>query len=301
MKMLRLISCWCLLALLLTVFLLPGVALAQDEAGSIILSTEFPKLDALATGGFDFSVTLAYTGPTDRVFNLDITAPAGWDTYITPAYDTTRISSITMEKSVSATTSNTTSATTSTTTSATSKAIKVTVTPPSHPLAEPGEYNIKLKASSDVVVGEITLTARVTARYELTSGPANQRYDIKAKAGQDNIFSIIVGNSGTATIDNITFSSDKPDGWEITFNPGNIDLLDIVNPATVSVNIKPPSRTVAGDYMITLRVSGTQASASNMDIRVTVTTPAIWGWLGVGIIAVVVIGLIFVFIKFGRR
>jgi len=290
MKTLRLISFLILLVMMLPVFFLSGVALAQDEASpiteNIALTTEYPKLEAIATGSFEFYVKLEYQGQIDSIFDLNVTVPAGWDAYITPQYDTKRISSITLEKSSF---------------TATTKSIKIAASPPVQPLADPGEYKIKVEATSGTIVGEINLIAKITARYELRSAPASQRYNTKAKSGQNNTYSIIVGNTGTASIDNITFSSDKPEGWEITFKPEKIDQLNILDPKTIDINIKPPPKTVAGDYMITLRVSGKQAYATSMDIRVTVTTPTIWGWVGVGIIAVVVVGLVVIFMRFGRR
>jgi uncharacterized membrane protein len=289
MKMFRLIPCLFLLATILAAFFLPGVALAQDEPTpipeSITLTTEFPKLEAVATGSFVFTVKLQYVGQTDRVFDLNATVPSGWDAYVTPQYDSVRISSITMEKSFAATT----------------KSVKVSVSTPSWPLAEPGEYIANLEVSSGDVVGEINLTAKITARYSLSAVPANQLYNTKAKPGEDNTYSITVANVGTAAIDNITCTADKPTGWEVTFNPAKIDSLEILDSKTIDVNIKPPHKTVAGDYIITLRVSGKQASSSSMEIRVTVATPSIWGWVGVGIIAVVVVGLVVVFMRFGRR
>jgi len=287
MKILRLVSLLSLLALMLTVFF-PGAALAQDEtsAESIALTTEYPKLDAIATGSFDFTVQLSYTGQTDRVFDLNVTVPTGWDTTITPQYDTKLISSLTMEKSTSI---------------PTTKGIEVNATPPSYPPADPGDYAITLKASSGNISGQIELTARITAKYALDATPSNQTYNTDAKAGKDNTFSVTVTNTGTAPIDTIAFSSDKPTGWEITFTPEKIELLNIYDPKAIDVNIKPPSDTVAGDYVITLQISGKQAYATAMDIRVTVKTPTIWGWVGLGIIAIVVVGLILIFMRFGRR
>jgi uncharacterized repeat protein (TIGR01451 family) len=288
MKMFRLISLLSLLLIMLAALFPPGAALAQDETSpeSITLTTEFPKLDAIATGSFDFTVELQYAGQIDRVFDLDVTVPTGWDATVTPQYDTKLISSITMEKSSSV---------------PTTKSVQISATPPAWPLAEPGEYTVTLKASSGNISGEIDLIAKITARYALDASPSNEVYNTKASAGNDNTFSVTVMNSGTAPIDNITFSSDKPSGWEITFKPEKIELLEIFDPKTIDVNIKPPPKTVAGDYVITLMISGKQASATSMDIRVTVTTPTIWGWVGVGIIAIVVVGLIVIFMRFGRR
>ncbi len=290
MKMARLISFLIVLVTALSIFCLPGVALAQDEtptlADNITMSTQYPKIDAIATGTFQFSVELNYKGAKDRIFDLNASVPQGWDVYITPQYDASkRISSISLKSSYSGV----------------SETLQVTTSPLSWPLPDPGEYKIKLQAVADNVEGSINLIAKVTAKYLLTAEPSNQYYNTTAKAGQDNTFSVKVTNTGTAPIDNINFSSDKPEGWEITPNIDKIDLLETLGEKTVDFNIKPPPKTVAGDYMITLTVSGKQASAERMYIRVTVETPTIWGWVGIIIILIVVVGLIVIFMRFGRR
>jgi uncharacterized repeat protein (TIGR01451 family) len=301
MKSLRLVSLIVLFAALLPALLLPGLALAQDGSTdnatppaeepppppeTITLSTEYPTLEAIATGSFDFNVKMVYDGTTDRVFDLDATAPSGWSATITPQYDTQLISSITMEKTSYTPTTNT---------------VKVSVSTPSWPLADPGEYTITLKASSGDLSASIDLTAKITAKYSLDATPSNQLYSTTAKAGRDNTYSITVTNIGTAPIDNISFSASKPTGWEITYQPEKIDTLEILDPKTIDVNIKPAPDTVAGDYMITLTVSGKQAYAHSLDVRVTVVASSIWGWVGVAIIVVVVIGLVVIFMRFGRR
>jgi uncharacterized membrane protein len=299
MKLLRLFSLIILPVILLMVFLLPGIALAQDSTDNITpteepppppdqitLSTDYPNIEAVATGSFEFYVKMVYQGQDNRVFDLEVTQPAGWSVTITPQYDTKVISSITMEKPTYGPTTNT---------------IKVTANPPSWPLADPGEYTITFKTTSGDISAAIDLTAKITARYAMSAAPSNQLYSTEAKAGKDNTYSITVTNMGTAPVTDINFSSSKPTDWEVTYQPEKIDTLEILDPRTVDVNIKPPNDTVAGDYMITLRVSGKQAYASSMDIRVTVVTPSIWGWVGVGIIVVVVAGLVVIFMRFGRR
>ena len=65
--------------------------------------------------------------------------------------------------------------------------------------------------------------------------------------------------------------------------------------------IKPPTETIAGDYVVSVRASGKQTSANEIDIRVTVESPTIWGWVGVGIILVVIAGLAVIFMRLSRR
>jgi uncharacterized membrane protein len=108
-------------------------------------------------------------------------------------------------------------------------------------------------------------------------------------------------NNGTALIETITFSSDKTQGWDVTYKPEKIDSLVSLETKTVDINIKPPANTVSGDYMLNIYITGKQASADKMAIRVTVETATIWGWVGVIIIIIVVVGLVGIFMRFGRR
>jgi uncharacterized membrane protein len=169
------------------------------------------------------------------------------------------------------------------------------------PLPEPGEYPITLEASSGEIKATTELTAVITARYVLLMMPTTERYNTEAKSGKDNYFSIELGNLGTAPVENIKFSPTKPEGWTIDFNPEEIERLDALSDQTIDVNIKPPLDTIAGDYEIKLRATGTQATTEELKIRVTVESPTIWGWVGVGIIALVIAGLIAIFMRFSRR
>ncbi len=314
MKVLKLLPFLILLTMMLATFSLTGVVLAQDgeeastdnatpepvliseeppepvtiavEAETITMSTEYPEIEAIATGSFEYNVMLEYKGKEDRIFDLNTTVPAGWSSYITPQYESIRIPSIKIDGSEY---------------SPNSKSVKVVVSPPTWPIAEPDEYIITLEATSDDVAGEIDLTAKITAKYVLEAKPTSELYNTRARAGKDNIFSIDVTNFGTDSLNNVTFDTNHPEGWEIKFTPEKIDVLEIITPKTVDVNIKPPPKTVAGDYMVTLRVNGKEVSADKISVRVTVETPTIWGWVGVAIIAVVIIGLIVIFMRFGRR
>ena len=62
----------------------------------------------------------------------------------------------------------------------------------------------------------------------------------------------------------------------------------------------PQGKTIAGDYMINFKAD-TGTISQTMDVRVTVLTPTIWGWVGIIIIVVVIAGLAVLFMKLGRR
>jgi len=252
---------------------------------SIEIAPTYPKLEAIYGTAFEFELEFKYTGIETREFNLRVTAPQGWTVYMTPQYESAkRISAIRLEPGYT-----------------TGNKIKLLATAPYWPLPEPGEYKITLEAISGEIKGSTELTATITAIYSMALAPTTERYNTTVKAGKDNIFSIEVQNQGTAAIDNITFSSLNPTGWTIKFSPEKIDSLPALGSQTVEVNIKPPTETIAGDYQITLRTSSEQVSREEVDIRVTVETPTIWGWVGIGIIVLVVAGLAYIFMRFSRR
>jgi len=254
---------------------------------SVDIKATYPAVEGIAGANFEFEVELTYQGEPGgeaRNFELVLTTSKGWSAYITPPYQKeNKIREITLQPGFTAGTK-----------------LKVTATSPFWPLPEPGEYEITLEAISGEIKGATELTAVITAKYIMALAPAGELYNTTAKAGKDNYFSIEVGNLGTAAIDNIKFSSTKPTGWTMEFSPDKIESLPAFDSQTVEVNIKPPTETIAGDYQITVRVSGEQDS-EKIDIRVTVETPTIWGWVGVGIILVVIAGLAYIFMRFSRR
>ncbi len=286
MKVVRIVCCLVLLLMVLVAIYQPSTALAQEEIPeeTIEMAATYPKLEAISGSTFEFEVKLKYTGSESRYFDLVVTTPEGWSVYITPQYETgKKIPGLTLDPMLTAGTK-----------------VKVIVTSPYWPLSEPGEYKTTLEAISGEIKGTTELTAVITAKYTMDVVPAIERYNTTAKAGKDNYFSIEVRNLGTAAIENITFSSIKPKGWTIKFSPDKIESLPAIDFQTVDVNIKPPAETVAGVYEITVRTSGNQAS-DNIDIRVTVETPPVGLWVGVGIIVLVIAGLGVIFMRFSRR
>ena len=107
-----------------------------------------------------------------------------------------------------------------------------------------------------------------------------------------------IKNTGSAAIDNVNLSSSAPQDWVIEFPVDKIDSMAANSQQTLDIKIKPASKAISGDYMVTLTASGKQASAESLQVRVTVVTSSIWGWVGVAVIIIVIVGLAFVFMRF---
>jgi uncharacterized membrane protein len=286
MKMMRMICGLCLLLASSLVIFQPATILAQEETPppeKIELTAAYSKLEGTSGTSFEFEVALSYQGAEAHVFDLTATGPKDWVVYITPSYPKDKmIKDVRLEPG------------------AYGEKINVVAAPPYWLMPEPGEYEITLEATSGEIKGSIRLTAVVTAKYEMSLTTPDERLNTTATAGKDNYFSVVVANGGSVAIDNITFSSDKPSGWTIDFTSDKIDSLNAGSSQTIDVNIKPPAKTIAGDYEITLKADGKQTKG-DIKIRVTVETPTVWGWVGVIIILLVIVGVGFVFMRFSRR
>ena len=287
----RLLAFGILLVCLITILPLSPV-LAQDDEASIELSADYYTLAIAAGDSVDFLVQMEYTGDTARVFDLTATAPADWTVSITPSYPRDQqIRDIRIEPPAEGQSSSIAQ-------------IVVTAAPLSYVTPELGEYPITLEASSGDLQASIELVAVVTsvpASYTLLLTTPDGILSTTAQAGEDNYFTIAVVNSGSGDIENISISPyNKPKGWTVELSVTNINSVAAGDFQTVEMNIKPPADAISGDYEIFVRASGTQAQ-DTMEIRVTVKTSAIWGWVGLGIIALVILGLAVIFMRFGRR
>jgi uncharacterized membrane protein len=234
---------------------------------------------------FNYSVTLTYNWTDTVVANLSLTNPPGWNSYIT--YSGKEISSIPIGPYAYG--------------SPDSQMLSVSLSPNSGYSPDPGEYKLTLKATSGDMSASIDLTAIVKAKYSFSMSTDSGNLATTAQAGKETHFSFNLNNTGSAALDNLTLNASKPSDWTITFNPSKIDSLSAGQSQQVDAIIKPPEgKTVAGDYMITLRSSNDKVSSS-MDVRVTVEASSIWGVVSIGIIVVVIGGLAGLFLKLGRR
>jgi uncharacterized membrane protein len=249
------------------------------KAGEVKLSTLYPVLEGTAGSTFQFRVTLSYDGSEERIFNLVANAPPGWITEIRPAYETKKISSIQLS-------------------GYSSRDLEISVTAPEN--AKEGNYTIRFSAYSEKIGNSIDLKIVIIGTYKISMQTSTGRLNIGNIAGEKSYLSLIITNEGTANIKRITFSSTKPEAWKIIFDPNEISNLAPGENREISIEITSPSNTIPGDYSITLKANY-EYGTKELDIRVTVSSPPIWGWIGIGIVIAIIAGLLLIFFKFGRR
>jgi uncharacterized membrane protein len=269
------------------------VSITPNQASSgtekITLGCQYPSISSYAGASFSYTVDLLYTGGTEpRVFDLQAKVPDGFKYSIMPSYgSSSQITSIRLDPL-----------------KAYPDSISVTVTPNSWQLPQPGEYPVTVSASSGDIKDTIDLKAVVTAKYDLELKTTTGLLNTNATSGKDNYLTISVINTGSVDLEKIQFSSktSSPSGWSVTFDPEEIDLLTVGSTRDVQVDIKPDKRSISGDYLVTISAQPQAKNAfGSFDLRVTVLTSPLWGWVGVAFIVLVIVGLGYMFIRLGRR
>ena len=263
------------------------LSLNQEEAApqeKLDLFSKFPVLPGNSGDGFTFEVELTWHGSEFKTFDLVTTPPSGWRAATVAGQPQKEVPAIGLQSEMTR-----------------PDRVAILFAPLFGEQPEPGDYVVTLEASSDDIKETIELTARVTDLYMFYFITDTEKLNFEVTAGKENHLSLKVGNTGTAVIDKIDLTSSKPEGWKVTFNPDRVEALEPGLAQEVNVVIKLPAKTIAGDYMLTMQTISADMASRTLDLRVTVLTPTIWGWVGISIVLAVIAGVAVIFRRLGRR
>lgn len=255
-----------------------SITVESASSGGVALTTDFAKLSGTASSTFTYSLTLENNGTQQQTFTLQGQGPDGWQVEVHP--------------------SSNAQALTDTVPGGSSDTLSVTVTPSS--TASAGAYPIQVMVVAGSQSAQVQLEADVTGSPDLTLTTPNQVLNAQVTAGGTGTVSLIVTNSGSVPISDVSMTSTPPSDWNVTFSPSSIASLQAGDSQTVTATIHPPSDALTGDYDVTMTASGGGAS-QDVDIRTTVQTSPLWGFVGLALIAIVLVGLGWVFRRYGRR
>ena len=258
----------------------------EEQQEKINLKCKYPVLKAYAGALFTYEIELKYEGgEKPRFFEFQVDVPDGFIYKIEKSYGGDEIPGLNLDPTAYA-----------------AEKIRFVLIS----FVDTGEYPVTLEVVSEEIKASIDLKAIVTARYGLSLVTPDGLLNTKIQAGKDNYFSFTITNTGTAELEKINFSSrvrGGPSGWSVTFNPPDIDSLPAGAEREIEITIKPPKKTIAGDYEITVSAEPEDKYdvEDSLDIRLTVLTPTIWGWVGIAIVIVIIAGLVVLFMRLGRR
>lgn len=177
--------------------------------------------------------------------------------------------------------------------------------------AQPGTYNATLIiTSASGLKYEKKLEVELIGSYEMDI--MLQNYYVPVQAGKEISIPVTLRNLGSAPITNINFEVSVPEGWEVEVVPSRIAKLEpsysregkmvVIGSGgeRVTLNIKVPETTPAGEYKVTIRAKGDQAERET-ELRVRVRQSSSSAYLGILILILAFGGLIFMMRRIGRR
>ncbi|UCD78837.1 MAG: hypothetical protein JSW26_26115 [Desulfobacterales bacterium] len=256
-----------------------GAEEKSAEDRGVKLTTSYPQISGPSDATFEFSVDVDSKLDKDAVFDLFASGPKGWDINFKPAYESKYITSLRLKSNQN-------------------QSIAVEVKP--SPMAEAGKYPINVRVSSGDAKGEAQLAVILTGTYNIEVGTPSGLLSLEARQGKTANMSFYVKNTGSAANHNVKFMSFKPENWKVEFTPENIDVIEPGDLKQVELSITPYEDALVGDYSVSVNVEGEKASKI-IEFRTTVKASAAWGWIGIGIIVVVIAGLFGTFRWLGRR
>jgi uncharacterized membrane protein len=254
------------------------VRVSALAGGEVTLTPDFPGLRVPAAETATFSVELRNDTPSDLEFEVTSAGPAGWDVSAEPASEP--------------------QATTVLVESGGTENINVEATSPAR--AEAGQYTISVQATAPDTQVQAEMIVEVVGSYSLELTTPDQRLSTEVSADGSSEVQLVLTNTGTAPIQNIQLSATPPSDWEVAFAEPVIGQLEAGQSVSAVATVTPSDSAIAGDYVITFSADSEVAS-SEIDIRTTVNPSALWGFIGIALIALTLAGLAWVFRRFGRR
>jgi uncharacterized membrane protein len=256
------------------------VTAGKVETGGLKMTTQYPALSTASGQVLKFTVDLKNETNKPLTVNLAAQAPTGWTVRFKPQFGDTQLTSIQLKENGTET-------------------LSVEIDTPAR--AEAKEQPVTIRARAGAFEAAANVNVSVKGTQDLKMGSASGTLNTSITAGKKTPVDFLVGNAGTAPIRNLSFVTKKPnDKWTVDFKPDKLDALNPGEVREIKMEILAPDRTIAGDYLLNLTANAPEVNRS-VEFRVTVSTPTIWGWVGFGIVALVVLGLAAVFFRLGRR
>jgi len=250
-----------------------------SSAGSneSVLTCDQTNMEGNAETKFYFSTVLKNKTPRSQQYALMSNPPKGW-----------RVEIKVNSKQVTSTEVD----------AGGTKNIRYTVTAPNSVAA--GTYKIPVKAVSGNSQADLEFEVVVTGSYKMNFSTYNELLSTKTTAGRSKKIELKVKNTGTLPLKDIQFSSSKPKNWEVDYDTKKVESLNPGATATVYATIKVDKKAIPGDYMCKLTAKTDNVNEA-LNMRVSVRTSILAGWLGFLIIIIAIGGVVFLIRKYGRR
>jgi len=254
------------------------VTISDSTSGGVTLEAKYPTLKGPSGATYKFDLTLSNQTSQQQTFALQASGPPGW--------------------TVDARPTSSTQAATAVVDAGSNTQVEVTAEAPADATA--ASYTVAVEAVGGPEVAHSDLAVEIVGSYTLNVTTPDGRLNADVTAGSASPVTFEVHNTGSAPLAGVAMSATPPQGWTVTFDPPLIEAIAPDDSATVTAQVTAADDAIAGDYVLTVNAKSDQASGRT-DIRTTVQTSPLWGFVGIAAIALVLAGLFLVFQRFGRR
>jgi len=255
------------------------VSLAKELPAKLTITPQLPSLRGTPKSSFDYTLGIKNDSGRNLTVSLAASAPQNFETSFTEAYGSQELSSVPIDAGVS-------------------KDVKLKVRAPSS--VDAGEFPIQVTATSGDASAMADLALEVVGQPRLTIAGREQLVSARAEAGKQSTIPVVITNDGSAAADNVELTGSAPTGWKVEFDKKTIDRIAPDQMAEVNALLTPTDKSIAGDYMTTIRATSRGETASTQ-FRVTVATSTVWGFAAFGIIGAALLVMFGAVARFGRR
>jgi len=249
------------------------------SAGSNV--TEFTcgqkNMEGTPKSSFNFNAVLKNKTVSTQQYALMARAPRGWRVLIKPGHKQATSTEVEPNKT---------------------KNITYEVKP--SPSVKAGSYKIPVKVVSGTTSAALELEVVITGTYEMTLTTPSGLLSDHVTAGANKKVEFEIKNTGSADLDNVELKASKPKKWNVSFDHKKIEKIAPGKTETVYATILADKKAIPGDYVTQIEAK-TPDVKSSVSFRISVRTPVTVGLIGIVIIILVLLGIIALFRKYGRR
>ena len=257
----------------------------EEPQERVDIYCNWPVLEGQPGDSFEFEIKFDYRINERRTFELGLTVPPGWTGSPLSGYPEREIEAFEADpESITET-------------------LSVQVASQEGTRTEPGEYTFTFEVVSGELRDSVELKAVVVPRplqYSLDVVTLSGITEVRVKAGEGAHTTIYVRNVNTGAVSNLSLTAEHPEGWQVSFTPGDLGTLESGLFTEVDVVITPPADVETGDYPVIVNAIGDEAEES-LELRTTVTGTTTLAGVGIGVGVGVIAGLIIWFRRAGRR
>jgi uncharacterized membrane protein len=240
-------------------------------------TTTQPNMEGQANSTFTYSATIKNRTADTQLYALRANVERGWNVTFKASYKAVTSVSIDANQTEN---------------------ITIEVVPPDQ--IEAGKYKIPVIAETGTTSANLDLEVVVTGSYkmELTTPTGLLSTDITA--GDTKRIALLIRNTGSSELRDISFDFSAPANWDVTFDPKKIPQLEARSSTQVYATLKADKKAIPGDYEATMNAKTPEVSAK-ATFRISVKTSMLWGWVGILIIIIALGSVYYLFRKYGRR